>query len=94
MTTQIDDLIKDLKERFVSMDEPRADNATYLKSNIIMCGFAVFSLKDSSLFKFIKKLKDRVDNLRNIYQITQFPSDTTMRNLLDEVPAKQLRVLG
>lgn len=93
MATQIDELIKDLKERLVSMDKPRADNAPYLISNIIMCGFAVFSLKDRSLLKFVNKLKERKNNLRNVYQITQFPSDTTVRRLLDEVPTKQLKPL-
>ena len=75
------------------MDKPRADNATYVLSNIIMCGFALFSIKDKSLLKFINKLKDRASNLRNIYHITQFPSDTRMRELLDEVPSAQLKPL-
>lgn len=93
MAIQIDELIKDLKERFVRLDKPRADNAPYDVSNIIMCGFAVFSLKDRSLLKFVNKLKERKNNLRNVYQITQCPSDSTMRRLLDEVPTKQLKPL-
>lgn len=90
---QMDGLIKDLKERFVRMDKPRAANATYKISNIMMCGFALFSVKDKSLFNFVHKLKDRADNLKNIYHIKQLPSDTTIRKLLDQVPSEQLKSL-
>lgn len=90
---EIDILIEDLKERFIDMDKPRATNAPFKVSNILMCGFALFSVKDSSLFKFVHKLKDRASNLKNIYHITQLPSDSTIRRLLDEVPSKQLQPL-
>lgn len=90
---QIDTLIEDLKERFIDMDKPRANNSTYEVSNILMCGFALFSVKDSSLFKFVHKLKDRASNLKNVYHITQLPSDTTIRTLLDEVSSEELKPL-
>lgn len=93
MTLEINELLKDLKERFIKLDKPRADNASYRISNMLMCGFAVFSLKDRSLLKFIRKLKERASNLRNVYHITQLPSDSTVRRLLDEVPTKQLQSL-
>lgn len=89
----IDDLILDLKKRFDSQNPERKDNATYSHSNALMCGFAMFSVKDSSLLKFIENLNNREANLHNIYHISQTPSDTTMRKLVDEVPTDSLKLL-
>ncbi len=88
-----DDLILDLKKRFEAIEKPRAINSTYKLSNILMCGFALFSIKDSSLLKFTRELANRVANLKNIFHITQTPSDTTIRTLLDEVPTSELKPL-
>jgi hypothetical protein len=55
----IDELILDLKKRFDLQEPTRSDNSTYTYSNALMCGFALFSLKDSSLLKFTKDLKTR-----------------------------------
>ena len=35
--------------------------------------------------------KNRRDNLKNIFQITQYPSDTHIRTVLDEVATKELK---
>lgn len=88
-----DNLVLDLKERFKALQKPRTINSTYELSNILMCGFALFSIKDSSLLRFTKELKNRAGNLKNIFHITQAPGDTTVRTLLDEVPTKELKSL-
>lgn len=88
-----DDLVLDLKERFVKLEEPRANNATYSVSDILMCGFALFSVKDSSLLKFTKELRSRKSNMKNIFHIDNAPSDTTVRTILDKVPTSKLKPL-
>jgi len=93
LTMLFDDLVLDLKDRFQALEKPRTINSTYELSNILMCGFALFSVKDSSLLKFTKELNNRASNLKNIFHITQSPSDTTVRTLLDEVPTKELKPL-
>ena len=46
----IDELIKDLKERLEKIKDPRRGINTQLSlTNVLLNGFALFSLKDSSL---------------------------------------------
>lgn len=88
-----DELVVDLKSQFELIGSNRPINATYTVANILMCGFALFSLKDSSLLKFVKELKNRASNLKSIFHITQTPSDTTVRAILDEVPTESIKEL-
>ena len=55
-----------------------------------MSGFAMFSLKDSSLLAFDKRRKEP-ENLHSVYGIAQIPSDTQMRTILDDVDPEKLR---
>jgi len=95
MSLLFDDLVQDLKKRCTKIAKkyPIAENATFTIDNILMSGFALFSIKDSSLAKFIKKLKDRKDNLKSIFKITQAPSDTALRTILDGVPTSEIQNL-
>lgn len=86
-----DELVKELKAQFELIDSNRPINATYTIANMLMCGFALFSLKDSSLLKFVKELKDRASNLKSIFHITQTPSDNTVRTILDEIPTESIK---
>ena len=61
-------------------------------SDILMSGFALFSLKDPSLLAFDERRK--IDkNLGQIYHIDNIPCDTQMRTRLDEVTPKQISPL-
>ena len=86
-----DELVNDLKSEFELIGSNRPINAQYSVANILMCGFALFSLKDTSLLKFIRELKDRASNLKSIFHITQTPSDTTVRTILDEIPTESIK---
>lgn len=57
-----------------------------------MSGFAMFSLKDSSLLAFDQR-RETDSNLGRVYGIDEVPSDTQMRAILDEVEADELRVV-
>lgn len=64
-------------------------------TDILLSGFALFSLKDRSLLKFTKEYSNRSSNLKSIYGITKFPSDTAMREVIDKVPSSFLQpILG
>ena len=90
----IDELIKDLKERIEKIKDPRKGTNTQLSlTNVLLNGFALFSLKDSSLNIYMNQFKARKANLKKIFGITQCPSDTAMREILDEVAPKDLKVL-
>ena len=53
----------------------------------MLSGLAIFSLKYSSLLKFDTDNKDAIIscNVRNLYNIKKIPSDTYMREELDEI---------
>lgn len=61
----------------------------------LMSGFAVFSLKYPSLLQFDSHSTEEMveNNLRSIFQIKNIPSDTQMRERLDEVDPGKLRCL-
>src|SRR5262249_31900956 len=54
-----------------------------------MAGLALFSLKDPSLLAFCGRALDH--NLRSVFGLKAIPSDTQMREILDEVHPNQLR---
>jgi len=59
----------------------------------IMSGLAIFGLKFPSLLKFEEHKNDRVirGNLKNLYHVDNAPSDTCLRERLDELEPKNLR---
>ena len=56
-----------------------------------MSAFAMFSLKDLSLLKFDERRKEEAEcqNLKNIYDIENIPSDSRMREINDEIDPKK-----
>ncbi len=88
-------LIKTIYQQFSKIPDTRdfARNVTISLTDHLMSGLAVFGLKCPSLLDFDKKRSDNivVDNLRNLYHITTPPSDTYLRERLDEVDPNNLR---
>lgn len=62
-------------------------------SDCLMSGFAVFSLKYPSLLQFDHGRNDELvrDNLKSLYGIARVPSDTYLRERLDNVSPEFLR---
>ena len=56
--------------------------------DVLMSAFAMFSLKDPSLLAFERRRRE--NNLKHIYGLTQVPSDTAMRQILDDVDPERL----
>ncbi len=57
-----------------------------------MSGFAVFSLKFSSLLQFEEdmRLEKRGTSLKKMYFINEVPSDTHLRSVLDEITSESI----
>lgn len=90
----IPSLIAHIHKGFSKIKDPRP----VAKSNIsivdhLMSGLAVFSLKCSSLLDYDRKRANEVtgQNLRNLYMVNTPPSDTYLRERLDEVNPDDLR---
>jgi hypothetical protein len=81
-----------LKRRFASVADHRsAEQIAFPLADVLMAGFALFSLKDPSLLAFEERRGDA--NLHTIYRIGQIPCDTQMRTILDPVDPEQVRPL-
>lgn len=65
----------------------------YSWQDCVMSGLAIFGFKCKSLLQFEKdKLKPILRrNLRNLYRVEEVPSDTCLRERLDQISASQLR---
>lgn len=75
---------------FQSVDDPFAQTAIIAIQDILMSGFAVFSLKYPSLLTFDEQRTLPDTNLHDIYHIGQIPSDTQMRTRLDLIKPEDI----
>ena len=82
-----DALISDIHRYFQKIPDPRnlADRASISFTDVLMSGLAVFGLKFPSLFKYDQNRHTLDHNLLSLYYVTQPPSDTYMRERLDEL---------
>jgi hypothetical protein len=80
-----------VREEFGKVDQHCAANASISMQDILMSGFAVFSLKDPSLLAFDARRQSGDPNLHRVYGIGKVPCDTQLRERLDPVDPEQLR---
>ena len=83
-----DPLHRTLKAAFQRIPDHRTKPEISLP-DALLSGFAMFSLKDSSLLAFDERR--RAGNLQALYGIDQVPSDTQLREILDPVDPEFLR---
>lgn len=86
-----DALFKHLHEQFKKIPDKRSSNKKIQLDDALMSGFAMFSVKDPSLLAFEERRKNEDSNLKTIYGMKDIPSDTQMREILDNVDPKTLR---
>ena len=84
-----DGLFKNVSDCFHKYDN--TDLKAISTHDVLMSSLAVFSMKYPSLLQFDK---DRFinANIKNLFHCTQVPSDTYMRERLDEFNYKQINV--
>jgi hypothetical protein len=87
----LDGEIAVLREEFKLVKDNRAKNASHKMSDILMSGFAMFSLKYSSLLDFEQQNQVEAHNLATIYGIQTVCSDTQLREVLDQVDPSFIR---
>lgn len=88
-------LLSNVYNKFSKISDPRkfATNGTIPLIDHLMSGLAVFGLKCPSLLDYDRKRNDLavVENLRDLYRVNSPPSDTYLRERLDEVNPQLLR---
>jgi len=99
MTTTIrqslcaDTLLSDIYHQFRKIPDPRqlSNDASISFTDVLMSGLAVFGLKFSSLLKYDQNRHTLDHNLLSLYHIKQPPSDTYLRERLDELDPRFIR---
>jgi hypothetical protein len=86
-----DALHKFLAKQFRGFTDKRGENQSIRMQDALMSGYAVFSLKDSSLLQFNNERTNREENLKAIYKVNKAPSDSGMRKILDEVELPEMK---
>jgi hypothetical protein len=85
-------LLQVVRTGFERIPDHRAANAKINLPDALMSGFAMFSLKDSSLLEFDQR-RAKDDNLKSIYGLKTIPCDTQMRTIVDPVSPDNLKPL-
>ncbi len=85
-----DELFRSMHEEFKYVPDHRTGDIKISMADCLMSGFAMFSLKDSSLLAFDKR-RGNDPNLHSIYHIENVPCDTQMRTMLDPISPDYLR---
>lgn len=86
-------LILLLRNNFSIISDNREGNKSFKFSDVLMSAYAMFSLKLSSLLSFQDTyLKDK-QNLHSVYQISKVPSDTRMREVIDEIDPIDIQLI-
>ncbi len=85
-------LLKSMRHLFDQIPDPKSGTAIPL-SDHLMSGLAIFGLKYPSLLQFDHDRSEELtrSNLKSLYSIQQAPSDTYLRERLDEVDPVCLR---
>jgi len=88
-----DALISAVYHRFQKIPDPRKlpSNVPISFTDVLMSGLAVFGLKFPSLLQYDQKRETLDHNLRDLYHINRPPSDTYLRERLDELDPVYLR---
>jgi len=89
---QMDAMISSLHQGFSAIPDFRRGRVDISLADALMSGFAMFSLKEPSLLAFDERYRND-GNIRRVFGINKVPSDTRMREILDNVDPQMLRPL-
>lgn len=89
---KIDQLINVLRESFDKVQDPRNGTKIIPLNDFLMSSYAVFSLKYPSLLRFDQHSKEDIGpNIKALFGLENLPSDTHLRDIMDEINPRQLR---
>jgi hypothetical protein len=92
-TVSYDSLIGKLRERLTQLSDRRASKSRYKLVDMLMSGFAMFSLKYASLLQFEEQTGMERENLHHLYGIERISTDSQMRKVLDKVDPEGIKAL-
>lgn len=88
-------LRKNITKRFGEIEDHRQRFLDYSLSDCLMSALAMMFLQDPSLLAFQRRLQEsrNANNLKTIFQIKAIPSDTQLRDTLDEVDPAGIEII-
>ncbi len=89
-------IVEILTEEFKKVpDKRRAKSVTWEMHDVLMAGFAMMFFQNESLLEFQRRMKKKKgqSNLETILGVKEIPSDTQMREILDEAATEPIRRL-
>jgi Transposase DDE domain len=89
----LDKEISELRTIFQGVEDNRASNASHKLDDILMCGYAMFSLKYTSLLDFEQQTFVEKSNLMSVFGIEKVCSDVQLRAVLDKIDPSFVRNL-
>jgi Transposase DDE domain len=89
----LDNEISTLRTIFQTVKDKRASNTSHSLDDILMCGYALFSLKYTSLLDFEQQTVVEKSNLKTVFGIEKVCSDVQLRSVLDKINPVFLRDL-
>ncbi len=89
----MDQLVDGVRQKLLSLPDPRNRTISLSFHDLVMSGFAMFSLKYPSLHRFEKQTIAEKENLTNLYKVETLSNDATLRSNLDQIDPSSLREL-
>ena len=90
----IESLLDKIRNKFSKISNHVTSRSKISDTDCLMSALAMFQLKSPSLLDFDEKVHDCEavnNNIKNLYKVTNVPSDTYMRERLDEIEPNLLR---
>lgn len=81
-------LIQSIRDHFKLVKDHRDQRRIRIPlSDFLMAGFSIFALKFSSLLEFEEEMREKgyVSRLGPLFQLSEVPSDTQLRSVLDDI---------
>jgi hypothetical protein len=87
----LDKLIGIVKKSFGEIADHRYQNTQITVCDYLQSSFAMFSLKDPSMYRYRLNYEERSWNLERIYGIKKLPTESTLREAIDEIAPSKLQ---
>ena len=84
-----------MSQNFLSIDDNRQQNkCVFSQHDILMSAFACMYFQDPSMLHFQRRLEQKYqrNNLKTIFDVSNIPGDSQLRDVLDSIPVKHFQV--
>ena len=86
-------VIQIVRRSFEDLPDPRSgSNTRYKSADVLMGAFAIFHSQSPSFLQGQKRMREQLanDNAKTLYRMEGIPTDTHIRNVLDEIDSHEL----